>query len=74
MCDYTIIRASGKKIPLVIAGRRPGDAEIVYASIEKAGRELKWKAKYGIDEMCRDQWNWASKNPHGYGSQEDSTD
>ncbi|OIW11117.1 hypothetical protein TanjilG_22924 [Lupinus angustifolius] len=67
-------QASGKKIPLVIAGRRPGDAEIVYASIEKAGRELKWKAKYGIDEMCRDQWNWASKNPHGYGSQEDSTD
>ncbi|CAL0311390.1 unnamed protein product [Lupinus luteus] len=67
-------QASGKKIPLVIAGRRPGDAEIVYASTEKAERELKWKAKYGIDEMCRDQWNWASKNPYGYGSQEDSTD
>jgi len=26
------------------------------------------RAKYGIDEMCRDQWNWASKNPYGYGS------
>ncbi|OIV92641.1 hypothetical protein TanjilG_17992 [Lupinus angustifolius] len=66
--------ASGKKIPLVMAGRRPGDAEIVYASTEKAERELNWKAKYGIDEMCRDQWNWASKNPYGYGSQKDSTD
>ncbi|XP_014619250.1 UDP-glucose 4-epimerase GEPI48 isoform X1 [Glycine max] len=65
--------ASGKKIPLVMAGRRPGDAEIVYASTKKAERELKWKAKYGIDEMCRDQWNWASKNPYGYGDQEDST-
>ncbi|KAG5089980.1 hypothetical protein JHK86_002592 [Glycine max] len=61
--------ASGKKIPLVMAGRRPGDAEIVYASTKKAERELKWKAKYGIDEMCRDQWNWASKNPYGYGDQ-----
>lgn len=26
------------------------------------------RAKYGIDEMCRDQWNWASKNPYGYES------
>ncbi|XP_021894834.1 UDP-glucose 4-epimerase GEPI48 [Carica papaya] len=63
-------KASGKKIPLVMAGRRPGDAEIVYASTEKAERELNWKSKYGIEEMCRDQWNWASKNPYGYGSPE----
>ncbi|KAJ4780897.1 UDP-glucose 4-epimerase 4 [Rhynchospora pubera] len=61
-------KASGKKIPLIMAGRRPGDAEIVYASTEKAEKELSWKAKYGINEMCRDQWNWASKNPYGYGS------
>ncbi|KAF3339797.1 UDP-glucose 4-epimerase GEPI48 [Carex littledalei] len=61
-------KASGKKIPLIMAGRRPGDAEIVYASTEKAERELNWKTKYGIEEMCRDQWNWASKNPYGYDS------
>ncbi|KAJ0565036.1 putative UDP-glucose 4-epimerase [Helianthus annuus] len=24
------------------------------------------RAKYGIDEMCRDQWNWARQNPWGY--------
>ncbi|KAK3434229.1 hypothetical protein EUGRSUZ_D01750 [Eucalyptus grandis] len=65
-------KASGKEIPLVMAGRRPGDAEIVYASTEKAERELNWKAKYGIEEMCRDQWNWASQNPYGYGSPETS--
>ncbi|TYI98855.1 hypothetical protein E1A91_D01G246500v1 [Gossypium mustelinum] len=63
-------KASGKKIPLQIARRRPGDAEVVYASIKKAETELKWKAKYGIEEMCKDQWNWASKNPFGYGSLE----
>ncbi|XP_068659372.1 UDP-glucose 4-epimerase GEPI48-like [Aristolochia californica] len=59
-------KASGKKIPLVMAARRPGDAEVVYASTDKAASELKWTAKYGIEEMCRDQWNWASKNPYGY--------
>ncbi|KAK1419161.1 hypothetical protein QVD17_28320 [Tagetes erecta] len=61
-------KASGKEIPLVIAGRRPGDAEVVYASTAKAERELNWKAENGIEEMCRDQWNWASKNPYGYQS------
>ncbi|KAM7279014.1 hypothetical protein ACFE04_006148 [Oxalis oulophora] len=35
-------KASGQKIPLVMAGRRPGDAEIVYAATEKAHRELNW--------------------------------
>ncbi|XP_039050708.1 UDP-glucose 4-epimerase GEPI48-like [Hibiscus syriacus] len=59
-------KASGQKIPLVMAGRRPGDVEVVYASTKKAERELNWKAKFGIEEMCRDQWNWASKNPYGY--------
>lgn len=63
-------KVSGKKIPLIMSGRRPGDAEIVYASTAKAEKELNWRARYGIEEMCRDQWNWASKNPYGYGSQE----
>ncbi|KAF8099426.1 hypothetical protein N665_0244s0025 [Sinapis alba] len=61
-------KASGKKIPLVTAGRRPGDAEVVYASTERAESELNWKAKYGIEEMCRDSWNWTSNNPYGYDS------
>ncbi|PPD99538.1 hypothetical protein GOBAR_DD03429 [Gossypium barbadense] len=26
------------------------------------------RAKYGIEEICEDQWNCASKNPFGYGS------
>lgn len=27
-----------------------------------------FRAKYGVDEMCRDQWKWASQNPWGYRS------
>jgi UDP-glucose 4-epimerase len=62
-------KASGKQIPLKFAGRRAGDAEIVYASTSKAERELNWRAKYGVDEMCRDLWNWATNNPYGYDAQ-----
>ncbi|KAK4260639.1 hypothetical protein QN277_003729 [Acacia crassicarpa] len=65
-----MVKAFEKKIPLVMAGRRPGDAEIVYASTEKAERELNWKAKYGIEDMCRSLWNWVCKNPYGYPSEE----
>lgn len=61
-------KASGKKIPIKLCPRRPGDATAVYASTEKAQKELGWKAKYGIAEMCRDQWKWASQNPLGYQS------
>ncbi|MBA0646668.1 hypothetical protein Goklo_014615, partial [Gossypium klotzschianum] len=61
-------KASGKKIPIKLCPRRPGDATAVYASTEKAQRELGWKAKYGVAEMCRDQWKWASSNPWGYQS------
>ncbi|RID57463.1 hypothetical protein BRARA_F00834 [Brassica rapa] len=59
-------KASGKKIPMKVCPRRPGDSTVVYASTEKAEKELGWKAKYGVDEMCRDQWNWTNNNPWGY--------
>ncbi|XP_017615004.1 bifunctional UDP-glucose 4-epimerase and UDP-xylose 4-epimerase 1-like [Gossypium arboreum] len=61
-------KASGKKIPIKLCPRRLGDATAVYASTEKAEKELGCKAKYGIAEMCRDQWKWASNN-HGDTSQ-----
>ncbi|CAI8595183.1 unnamed protein product [Vicia faba] len=59
-------KASGKKIALKLCPKRAGDAIEVYASTEKAERELGWRAKYGVEEMCRDQWNWAKNNPWGY--------
>ncbi|XAR70328.1 UDP-glucose 4-epimerase [Bertholletia excelsa] len=59
-------KACGKKIPVKMCPRRPGDATAVYAAVDKAEKELGWKAKYGIEEMCKHQWSWASKNPMGY--------
>ena len=53
-------------LPYAILPRRAGDIASCYASSEKAERELGWKAEYGIEEMCRDQWNWQKNNPEGY--------
>lgn len=61
-------KASGVKIPYKIVGRRAGDIAMCYADPTKAERDLGWVAKYDIDKMCRDSWNWQSKNPNGYKS------
>ena len=59
-------KASGKSIPYFIAPRRPGDIAISYANPEKAEKELLWKAKYDLNKMMEDTWNWIVKNPNGY--------
>lgn len=59
-------KACGKTLPYVIDGRRPGDVASCYASSEKAEKELGWKAKYSLEDMCASQWKWQSLNPNGY--------
>ena len=59
-------KACGKKLPYKICPRRPGDIAACYASPVKAKAELKWEAKFGIEEMCASQWKWQSGNPRGY--------
>ena len=59
-------KASGVEIPFVIDPRRPGDPDEVYADASKALSVLGWKAEFGIEEMCRDTWNWQKNNPNGY--------
>ena len=58
--------ATGKRVPYVIAPRRAGDVAEVYCDPAKAERELGWKAEYSLEDMCRDSWNWQSKNPNGF--------
>lgn len=59
-------KASGVKIPYVITDRRPGDAATMYSDPSHAYELLGWRAKYGIEDMCRSSYNWVCKNPHGY--------
>ncbi|MEX0661239.1 MAG: UDP-glucose 4-epimerase GalE [Balneolaceae bacterium] len=59
-------KATGKRIPYKISDRRPGDAAVCFASTEKAEKELNWKTEKDLEDMCKDSWNWQSKNPNGY--------
>ncbi len=59
-------RACGRELPYVIEPRRAGDVTANYADCSKAREEMGWQARFGIDDMCRDSWNWQSQNPNGY--------
>ena len=48
---------------------RRGDVPDLTADPALAEKELGFKAPAGLETMCRDLWNWQSKNPNGYGEQ-----
>lgn len=58
-------KACGKEIPYRIMDRRPGDIATCYSDPSKAERLFGWKAKYGIEQMCADSWNFTLNNPNG---------
>ncbi len=60
------IKVNGVDVPYVIKPRRAGDIATCYCDPAKAKAELGWEAKYGIEDMCRDSWNWQKNNPDGY--------
>lgn len=59
-------KASGRKVPYVITGRRPGDIAECYADPSLAKREMGFECRYGLDEMCEDSWRWQRQNPNGF--------
>ncbi len=60
------ISSTGQNISYTFAERRAGDLPEFYANPARAFSELDWKTELSIEDMCRDTWNWQSKNPDGY--------
>ncbi len=66
----TFEKVNNIKIPYSIKPRRAGDIATCYSNPAKAEKELGWKAERGLEDMCRDSWNWQRNNPEGYGGVE----
>ncbi len=64
----TFQRVNNVSVPYAIVDRRPGDLATCYADPAKSAEGLGWKAEKDLADMCRDAWNWQSKNPMGYDS------
>ena len=54
-------RVNKIKVPYVIKERREGDIAEAYADASKAYQELGFKARYNIDDMVRDSYNFYVK-------------
>ena len=54
----TFERVNGVDLGYTIGPRRPGDAASTYSDPSLAEKELGWKAQLGIEDMCRDAWNF----------------
>ena len=53
-------------VPRETVARRAGDIAAYYADASLAQNLLGWRAKRGLEEMCRDAWRWQQRNPAGY--------
>jgi UDP-glucose 4-epimerase len=58
-------KANGIKIPYQIFPRRAGDVSENFANCDKAYKELHWKARFTVEDACRDAYNFQKKNPDG---------
>ena len=63
---HAFVAANDVDVPYQIVDRRPGDLGTCYADPAKSAEKLGWKAEKNLVDMCRDAWNWQSKNPMGY--------
>lgn len=61
----TFNKVNGNMVKYDFEGRREGDVPINYAKTEKAKKELGWTATHGIDQMCKDSWNFSKKKNKG---------
>jgi UDP-glucose 4-epimerase len=62
----TFSKVSGIDIPYEVTNRRSGDTAKNVADPSLAQKILGWESKRTLFEMCKDSWNWQTKNPNGY--------
>lgn len=61
------LKVTGRKIPLEIGPRRPGDPPVLVASAERARSRLGWTPQRpSVEEMIESAWRWRLAHPDGY--------
>lgn len=58
---------TGLKIKVKYGPRRKGDADSLYASVDKIKEAFGWEPKYGLKEIVETAYRWHKAHPNGYG-------
>jgi UDP-glucose-4-epimerase GalE len=63
----SVERVVGRKVPLTMGPRRPGDPAVLFASSQRIRSELGWAPRYeDIDVIVDTAWRWREAHPSGY--------
>ena len=54
------------KVNYIFVERRKGDVANIFADNTLAKKRLKWTPRRSLKEICKDGWEWQTKNPNGY--------
>ncbi|MFI5240824.1 MAG: UDP-glucose 4-epimerase GalE [Microgenomates group bacterium] len=60
-------RVTGLDLKIKYGERRLGDADELYASIDRIKEDLGWSPKYGLKEIIESAYLWHKNHPNGYG-------
>ncbi|MBO8142303.1 MAG: UDP-glucose 4-epimerase GalE [Firmicutes bacterium] len=61
------VRVTGRRIPVEVGPRRPGDPPVLVADSERARRELGWKPRRpSVEGMIESAWRWRLDHPDGF--------
>ncbi len=64
----SVEKISGRKVPVRLAERRPGDPAILVAASDLLKRETGWAPRHDtLDTIVRDALAWREAHPDGYG-------
>jgi UDP-glucose 4-epimerase len=59
---------TGMELNIKYSARRAGDADALYASIDKIKKDFVWQPKYGLKEIVESAYLWHKNHPEGYGN------
>ena len=62
----TVKEIAGVDLKIKFVSRRPGDADALFASIEKIKKDFSWQPKYGLKEIVETAVLWHRNHPSGY--------
>jgi UDP-glucose 4-epimerase len=62
-------KVTGRKVPVRVAARRPGDPDVLHASPGRVMKELGWKPEHSsLEEILRSAWEWKQKHAKRVGT------
>lgn len=61
-----VTSVTGLNLRIKYGERRPGDADALFASIDKIKKDFSWTPKYGLKEIIETAYAWHKTHPQGY--------